>query len=182
MGLSLSSLWNLWSYRDVRVTLIGLDGAGKTSIINKLNLGEVKDTIPTIGFNVEKVTYKNLNMNIFDVGGQERLRRVWSQYFEGASAVIFAVDSCDKARLADAANELHKAFESPHLANASLLVYANKQDLPGALPVSEVRQALNLTKLEGNRKVFVQGSSAIKGQGLYEGLDWLASNLPPQTA
>jgi ADP-ribosylation factor protein 1 len=179
MGLSLSSLWNLWAKRDVRVVMCGLDAAGKSTLSIKLNIGEVQQTVPTIGFNVETIEYKNIKISLWDLGGQERLRRCWTQYLEGASAVIFVVDAVDRARFKEAADELVKLFESPHLSKACLLVYANKQDLPNAASASEVREALGLQKMESLRKVYIQGSSATTGKGLYEGLDWMVNNLPP---
>ena len=179
----MSSLWALFgSTREARIIEVGLDAAGKTTIVNKLQLGEVQNTIPTIGFNVETLQYKNVKLSLWDLGGQERLRRCWEQYLEGATGVIFVVDSSDRARFQEAADELKKLFDSPHLANASLLVYANKQDLPNAAPTSDVRQALKLQNFEHQRKVFIQGSSATNGKGLYEGLDWLVGNLPPAPA
>jgi GTPase SAR1 family protein len=74
MGLSLSTLWNLWRKKDVRIVMLGLDAAGKTTVLNRLKLGETTTTIPTIGFNVESVEYKNLKFTMFDCGGQHRLQ------------------------------------------------------------------------------------------------------------
>ena len=79
--------------------MLGYDGAGKTTILYKLKLGEAVSTVPTIGFNVDKVQYKNLEMTIWDIGGQEKLRNLWHHYFQNTNALIFVVDSCDSDRL-----------------------------------------------------------------------------------
>ena len=76
-----------------RIVLVGLDNAGKTTILYKLKLGEVVTTIPTIGFNVESVVYKNISMTVWDVGGQTKIRPLWQHYYENTDAVIYAVDS-----------------------------------------------------------------------------------------
>jgi len=178
MGGKLSTLWNLMFHkREVRVCMIGLDAAGKTTILNKLKLGETLSTIPTIGFNVDTVEYKNLKLTMWDVGGQARLRSLWKHYFQNADAVIFVVDSNDTARITEAMTELQHSLSHEDLAKASLLVYANKQDLPNAMPTSVVQDKLKLADLRG-RKVYIQGCSATSGNGLWEGLDWLSANLP----
>jgi len=178
MGLKLSTMWNLmFAKQEVRVTMIGLDAAGKTATLNRLAMGEAIATIPTIGFNVQTVEYKNLKMTMWDVGGQHRLRKLWRHYYEHTSVVIFVVDSADRARLVEAAEELHHALSDDHLRNATVLVYANKQDLPNALPVPEVQEALKLRELRG-RKWYIQGCTATTGAGLFEGLDWASANLP----
>jgi ADP-ribosylation factor protein 1 len=178
MGFSWSSLFNLWREEEVRFVMIGLDAAGKTTVLNRLKFGEVSVTVPTIGFSVESITYKNIKMNLFDVGGQQVLRKLWNHYYEGCRGVIFVVDSADRARLAEAASELHGVLLAEELRDATLLVLANKQDLPNPASVSDVQEALKLRDVRG-RKFFVQGCSATTGTGLFQGLDWLAANLPP---
>ena len=94
--------------KDVRILMLGLDAAGKTSILYKLKLGEVVTTIPTIGFNVESVKYANLNFQVWDVGGQDRIRPLWRHYFMNAQAIVWVVDSCDRARVGESGHELAK--------------------------------------------------------------------------
>jgi len=179
MGLRFSSLFRLFfSNREVRVVCVGLDAAGKTTIGGKLARGENLTTIPTIGFNVEQVQYKNLNLQLWDVGGQTRLRSLWRHYYQNTDCMIFVIDSADRQRVAEASDELHAALSDDNLRNASLLVYANKQDLPNAMSTGELTEHLKLRDLR-NRRWFIQGCSAVTGNGLYEGLDWLAGNLPP---
>ncbi|CAI7843174.1 unnamed protein product [Closterium sp. NIES-53] len=93
--------------RDMRILMVGLDAAGKTTILYKLKLGENVTTIPTIGFNVETVEYKNISFTVWDVGGQDRIRPLWKHYFQHTNGLIFVVDSNDKDRVAEARDELH---------------------------------------------------------------------------
>jgi ADP-ribosylation factor protein 1 len=126
------------------------------------------------GFNVESVTYKNISFTVWDVGGQDKIRPLWRHYYEDAQGVIFVVDSNDPGRFAEARGELQSMLNEAELRDATLLVYANKQDLPNARSVAEVTNALELSALKG-RKWYIQGCCGPSGQGLYEGLDWLSN-------
>jgi len=162
--------------KDMRILMVGLDAAGKTTILYKLKLGEIVTTIPTIGFNVETVEYKKINFTVWDVGGQDKIRPLWRHYFQNTQGLIFVVDSNDRERAAEAAAELKKMLGEDELRDAVLLVFANKQDLPNAMSVAEVTDKLGLHALR-NRKWFIQSTCATSGDGLYEGLDWLANTL-----
>lgn len=163
-------LWN--TQKEIRILILGLDGAGKTTILYRLQMGEVVTTKPTIGFNVETLKYKNLTLNIWDLGGQTSIRPYWRCYYTNTAAVIFVVDSTDKDRIAVACKELHMMLKEEELLDSALLVFANKQDQVGALSAADVSQALSLTDLK-DRSWSIVASSAIKGEGLTEGLDWL---------
>ena len=114
------------SNKQSRIILIGLDGAGKTTLLFNMKLGEVVNTVPTIGFNMEAVQYKNIEFNMWDVGGQDRLRALWHHYYEGADAIIYCVDSSDRDRVEEAAETLAGVLSDETLKGAHLLVYANK--------------------------------------------------------
>ena len=181
MGLSITKLFDwLRTDRDIRVVMVGLDAAGKTTILYKMKLGEVITTIPTIGFNVETVQYKALNMTVWDVGGQTKIRPLWKYYYQNTNAVIYVCDSTDEERFAEAKAELHSLLQSDELRNAHLLVYANKQDAPNAQKPTDVAEKLGLTEIR-NRPWYIQSSSALSGEGLYEGMDWLSRSLRQQT-
>merc|ERR1711948_209891 len=105
---------------------VGLDAAGKTTILYKLKLNEVVTTIPTIGFNVETVEYKKLSFTVWDIGGQDKIRKLWRHYYMGTAGVIFVVDSNDRDRIEDAREELSKMLSEDELRDAALLVLANK--------------------------------------------------------
>ncbi len=163
---------------EARILMVGLDAAGKTTILYKLKLGEMVTTIPTIGFNVERVNYKKTEFTIWDIGGQHKIRPLWNFYYSGCKCIIFAVDSADVERVSgtddSAAEELHRMLAADELKDAALLVLANKQDLPGAMTVSQLTERLRLPQLGGSRKWYIQGCCASTGDGLYEGLDWIS--------
>ena len=162
-----------------RILLLGLDAAGKTTILYKLKLGEVVTTIPTIGFNVENVQYKNIEFNMWDVGGQDKIRVLWRHYFTGTDAIIFVVDSNDRDRVAMASDELHKMLKDEELHDAYVLVLANKQDLPNSMSAAEVADKMGLSAMR-NRQWYVQPATAVSGDGIHEGLDWLATTFAKQ--
>ena len=156
--------------------MVGLDNAGKTTVLYKLKLGEVVTTIPTIGFNVETVDYKNISFTVWDVGGQTKLRGLWHHYFENSDAVIFVVDSSDRERLHEAREELDNILQDDRLRDSSLLVFSNKIDKPQSVTTTEVTDKLCLDKHRG-RQWFIQATCAVTGEGIVDGLEWLASNL-----
>jgi ADP-ribosylation factor protein 1 len=167
--------------RDMRVLMVGLDAAGKTTVLYKLKLGEVITTIPTIGFNVETVDYKTMKWTVWDVGGRGKIRPLWRHYYQNTTALIFILDSNDRERIEEAGEELSRMLAEPELADMPCLVFANKQDLPNAMSVAEITDKLRLHQLQ--RPWFIQASCATSGDGLYEGLDWLSHTLdhPPSS-
>ena len=126
MGGFLSQLSSLFEKREARILMLGLDAAGKTTILFKLKLGEVVSSVPTIGFNVETVEFKNCKFNVWDVGGQDKIRGMWRHYYQNTEGLIYVVDSSDKARLNIAKEELHKMLAEEELKDTVLLVLANK--------------------------------------------------------
>jgi small GTP-binding protein len=178
MGFFLSKVWSklLLRKKEVRILMVGLDAAGKTTILYQLKMGEIVKTIPTIGFNVETIEYKGLSFTVWDVGGQDKIRVLWRHYYQNTDGLIFVIDSNDKERIEDAAEELKKMLGEDELRDVVCLVMANKQDLSGALSPNEVTEKLGMGQLKG-RQWLVQGTSATTGQGLKEGLDWMAGVL-----
>ncbi|XP_078575617.1 E3 ubiquitin-protein ligase TRIM23-like isoform X1 [Branchiostoma floridae x Branchiostoma japonicum] len=162
---------------EMRVVTLGLDESGKTAILFKLKQDEFMQTIPTIGFNVETVEYKNLKFTIWDVGGKPKLRPLWKHYYLNTQAVIFVVDSADCVRIDETYDELSKLLAEKELREAVLLVFANKQDLPNALPIEEITDRLSLHKLCCGRSWHIQACDARTGMGLHDGLDWLSHQL-----
>lgn len=130
MGGQLSKMMGkIFGSKEMRLLMLGLDAAGKTTILYKLKLGQDVTTIPTVGFNVETVTYKNVKFNVWDVGGQDKIRPLWRHYFSGTQGLIFVIDSCDAARMDEARQELHRIINDREMKDSLLLVFANKQDL-----------------------------------------------------
>ena len=160
----------------MRLLMIGLDAAGKTTILYKLKLGEVVTTIPTIGFNVETVEYKHISFTAWDVGGKDKIRPLWRHYYQNTSAMIFVVDSNDRDRVDDSRDELQRMLAEDELKGAPLLVVANKQDLPGAMSSKEVSERLGLAS-RVDRAWYITAACATTGMGLFEGLDWLSAEL-----
>ncbi|KAK9370472.1 ADP-ribosylation factor family-domain-containing protein [Lipomyces kononenkoae] len=166
--------------REIRLIMLGLDAAGKTTILFRLKLGQGVTTIPTVGFNVESVTYKNVKFSVWDVGGQDKIRPLWRHYYTGTQGLIFVVDSSDRKRISEARQELHRVISDLEMRNCLLLIFANKQDLPDAMKPTEITKELDLASLK-DRIWFVQPSTAKTGDGLTEGLCWLSANIPKQT-
>ncbi|XP_078491210.1 uncharacterized protein LOC100183030 [Ciona intestinalis] len=179
MGFFLSKLATMWQDFNTcpaSAAMVGLDGAGKTTITYKLALNEVVTTIPTIGFNVQTVSpCKGLTLTIWDVGGQEIIRKLWHHYYNNTDGFIYVVDSTDQVRFSEAKEELHKALEHDALRRVPVLVFANKQDMPYAVPVSKVTDALELGKLNREHKWHIQACCAVTGDGLMEGFEVFAS-------
>ncbi|KAF7101527.1 hypothetical protein CFC21_102841 [Triticum aestivum] len=193
MGIVFTRLFSsVFGNREARILVLGLDNAGKTTILYRLQMGEVVSTIPTIGFNVETVQYNNIKFQVWDLGGQTSIRYIlyskypypksvimmpyWRCYFPNTQAIIYVVDSSDTDRLVTAKEEFHSILEEDELKGAVVLVYANKQDLPGALDDAAITESLELHKIK-SRQWAIFKTSAIKGEGLFEGLNWLSNAL-----
>ncbi|KAH9760185.1 ADP-ribosylation factor 3 [Citrus sinensis] len=194
MGIMFSRMFSsLFGNKEARILVLGLDNAGKTTILYRLQMGEVVSTIPTIGFNVETVQYNNIKFQVWDLvvytlncsrvgfkvlerGGQTSIRPYWRCYFPNTEAVIYVVDSSDTDRIQTAKEEFHAILEEEELKGAVALIFANKQDLPGALDDAAVSEALELHKIK-NRQWAIFKTCAIKGEGLFEGMDWLSNTL-----
>jgi len=167
----------------MRIVCIGLDGAGKTTIINKVR-GIDSIAQPTTGFNVESVsTSKKWEFSVIDVSGAPTTRALWRHQYHDVAAVVFVVDSADKGRLAEATKELESAMKDNELRGLSVLLYGNKQDVDGAANEEELKKTMNLQENFGkDRKWHVQLCSGISGQGISEGLAWLEGEKKRQMA
>ncbi|KAK4904605.1 Arf GTPase arl1 [Elasticomyces elasticus] len=159
--------------KDIRILILGLDNAGKTTLLYRLKMGEVVTTIPTIGFNVESVKYGSLTFDVWDLGGQTSIRPYWRSYYANTAAVVFVIDSTDIERLEIAADELKSMLSEDELRDSALLVFANKQDQPGAQGAGEISEALKLGELR-DRNWSIVACSCIDGKGINEGMDWLS--------
>eukprot|EP00761_Pharyngomonas_kirbyi_P014965 gb/GECH01014996.1/.p1 GENE.gb/GECH01014996.1/~~gb/GECH01014996.1/.p1 ORF type:complete len:180 (+),score=35.27 gb/GECH01014996.1/:1-540(+) len=177
MGVLFTKLFSkLFGDTQVKIIIVGLDNAGKTTTLYKLHLGEVVATQPTIGSNVEEVNYKNIKFQVWDLGGQESLRPTWNLYFANTQALILMVDSTDRDRMGIVKEELFNILTKQDLNNTKILVMANKQDKKNAMSAPEISKLLNLSKIQGH-DWHIQGTCALTGDGLHEGLDWLVTRL-----
>ena len=176
MGLVISRVMDcLLGKKEMRILMLGLDAVGKTTILYRLKLGEIISTISTIGFNVEMVEYKNIKFTVWDMGTQDKMKLLWKHYYKDTQGLVFVVDSSDKERIELAREEIYRILGEEELKGKPLLVFANKQDI-GVLSVTEVAEKLELHSLK-DRDWYIQGTSAVNGEGLYEGLDWLSNSL-----
>ncbi|KAK9686956.1 ADP-ribosylation factor family [Popillia japonica] len=157
MGKFLSKIFGK---KQIRILMLGLNAAGKTTILYKLKLNQRVRTVPTIGFNVETVTYKDVKFNVWDVGGQDRIKPLWRHYYTDTQALIFVVDCGDRERIDEAREELHYVIKDSEMQDAVILIYANKQDIPGAMDSHEVQEKLGLTRLR-DRNWHVQPTNRI---------------------
>ncbi|CAR24951.1 ADP-ribosylation factor 3 [Lachancea thermotolerans] len=177
MGNSISRVMvKMFGYREMKILMLGLDNAGKTTILYKLKLNKIKTSAPTVGFNVETVSFRNVKFNMWDVGGQDRLRPLWRHYFPATTALIFVIDSQDMKRLNEAKEELYSIIGDKEMEEVVLLVLANKQDLKGSMNPQEISDYLELKSHLDSQLWCVIGSNALTGQGLVEGLSWITNN------
>ena len=146
--------------RATRTIILGLDAAGKTTLLYRLKLGQVVSTIPTIGFNVETISYENNDFVSWDVGGRSNLKGLWRHYFQEASLVIFVVDSNDKDRMPQAMEQLSSVLDTfadmvwsgQNKRMPTVLIYANKQDLPNAVPPEAIARQVHLHQISRLRE------------------------------
>jgi len=153
-----------------------LDNAGKTTILKKLNDEDISTVSPTLGFNIKTFVHHGYTLNVWDVGGQRTLRPYWRNYFELTDAIVWVVDSSDRLRLKDCRDELHALLLEDRLAGASLLVFINKQDIPGSLTDTDICQALELKSIKSHHWK-MQPCSAVTGDNLVTGLDWIVNDV-----
>ncbi|XP_058039450.1 ADP-ribosylation factor-like protein 4D [Ahaetulla prasina] len=161
----------------LHVVVVGLDAAGKTSLLYRLKFQEFIKSAPTKGFNMEKIRVplgtSRITFQVWDVGGQEKLRPLWKSYMRRTDGVVFVVDSAEVERLEEARVELHRIAHSSDNQGIPVLVLANKQDVAHALSVAEVEKHLGLHELYTSTLSHIQGCSAISGLGLQPALEKL---------
>merc|ERR1711871_168340 len=123
--------------QELRLLMLGLDNSGKTTALKKLSGETIESITPTQGFNIKAVQQQGFKLNMWDIGGQKHIRPYWKNYFANTDAIIYMVDSADKRRMDECAEELDALLDEDQLAGVPVLVFANKQDLLGALTVAE---------------------------------------------
>mmetsp|Transcript_98705 Transcript_98705/g.156011 ORF Transcript_98705/g.156011 Transcript_98705/m.156011 type:complete len:182 (+) Transcript_98705:74-619(+) len=154
-----------------RVLMVGLKGAGKTSLLQKMaSKGTAAPS--TVGFDVEAVECGTMNVTVWDIGSQsKKLRSLWRHHFDGVQGFIFVLDSCDDRCMDLAKSELGKILKDRN--NAPVLIFANKQDLYAAASADEVSRRLGLQ----HKRCVVQPTCAIDGAGITRGMEWLAAEM-----
>jgi len=162
--------------KEARILMLGLDNAGKTTILKKLSEEDISHIMPTQGFNIKSLVQDNFKLNVWDIGGQKTIRPYWSNYFESSDALVYVIDSSDRRRLEESGQELAELVAEDKLGGIPLLVFANKQDLLNALSAEEIADMLKLETIK-DRTWTIQACSAKGGDGLQEGMEWLISNV-----
>ncbi|KAJ0301635.1 hypothetical protein COL516b_007609 [Colletotrichum fioriniae] len=157
--------------KEMRILMLGLDNAGKTTIVKKIMGEDVNTVSPTLGFIIKTIDYDGIG----DVGGQKTLRSYWRNYFEKTDALIWVVDATDRLRIEDCREELHGLLQEERLSGASLLVFANKTDVNGCMDEQEILQGLQLEAIRTHRW-HVLRCSAMTGSNLKEGLAWVVDD------
>ena len=177
MGFIFSKILDFFSRSrsNFKIIILGIQNAGKTTILYRLSLGQLVQTTPTIGSNVEEISYNNVKLQAWDLGGQESTRSVWDVYFVNTDAIIYVIDSND-TNYEESKNQFNKLLSNDALKNTVILIYANKQDLSGAKGVNEIIQLYEFDKIQGHIW-HIQPCSAQTGEGLVTGMKWLSDQL-----
>jgi len=158
--------------QELRILTLGLDNAGKTTILKCLASEDISSITPTQGFNIKSVQSQGFKLNVWDIGGQRKIRPYWKNYFDNTDALIYVIDSADRKRFEETGEELFDLLDEEKLAAVPLLVYANKQDLFNASRADEISKGLNLISLR-DRPWQIQGCSAHQGEGVQDGMEWV---------
>ncbi|XP_053575249.1 ADP-ribosylation factor-like protein 3 [Bombina bombina] len=161
---------------DIRIVLLGLDNAGKTTILTQLALEEINNITPTQGFNIKSVQAQGLKLSVWDIGGQRTIRSQWKRYLGNTDLLIYVVDSADRKRFEETGQELAELVEDDNLLGVPLLVFANKQDLLTAAPAADIATGLNLHTYR-DRMWQIQACSALSGEGIQDGMKWMCKNI-----
>ena len=178
MGFILSKILEFFtrSRNNFKIIILGMQNAGKTTILYRLSLGQLVKTTPTIGSNVEEINYNNVQFQAWDLGGQESTRSVWDVYYMNTDAIVYVIDSQDEEYYEESKLQFHKLLRNSALKNATILIFANKQDLSEVKDVNRLIQDYELDKIK-DHIWHIQPCSALKGEGLVEGIKWLSEQL-----
>ncbi|KAK3567470.1 hypothetical protein QTP86_019982 [Hemibagrus guttatus] len=166
MGLIVAKLWSFFCNLEHKVIIVGLDNAGKTTILYQFLMKEVVHTSPTIGSNVEEIVVKNTHFLMWDIGGQESLRSSWNTYYSNTEFIILVVDSTDRERLAISKEELYRMLAHEDLRKAAVLIFANKQDMKGCMSAAEISKYLTLSSIK-DHPWHIQSCCALTGEGSF---------------
>lgn len=163
--------------REMRILMLGLDNAGKTTALLCFCGEDTSEIPPTVGFNIKTVRVRQFKVNVWDVGGQKSIRSFWRNYFDTTDGLVWVVDSTDRQRLSDCKRELSNLLIEERLRGSSLLILANKQDCPSALSVHEISSFLELDAVKTTRECGVFPCSALDRESIQKGLDWIIEDI-----
>ncbi|CAH0384646.1 unnamed protein product [Bemisia tabaci] len=165
----------LWK-EEMELTLVGLQCSGKTTFVNVIASNQFsEDMIPTVGFNMRKITKGNVTIKVWDIGGQPRFRSMWERYCRGVNAIVYMVDAADNEKIEASRNELHQLVDKPALAGIPILVLGNKRDLPNALDVKELIDRMDLVAIQ-DREICCYSISCKQKDNIDITLQWLIAH------
>jgi len=171
MGIFFSKFFT----KKIRLLILGLDGAGKTTILYKFKFEESLTTVPTIGFNVETAKIGNLEVTMWDMGGQDKLRSLWKYYFHNCDALVFVIDSTDTSRFNEVNEELYKILSDKNMESLKfILILWNKIDCVTSKHVTNFKDYIHINFPP---KIYIQACSGLKGTGVKEGFRKLYETL-----
>jgi ADP-ribosylation factor-like protein 2 len=163
--------------KEMRLLMLGLDNAGKTTVLMTFCGDDISEIPPTVGFNIKTVSVRDFKVNIWDVGGQKSIRSFWRNYFDTTDGLVWVVDSTDRHRLMDCKRELAVLLGEEKLRGSSLLILANKQDLQSALSLEDIAKVLELDTIKSSRECAVYSCSALDGGSVHKALDWIIDDI-----
>ncbi|OQR69431.1 ADP-ribosylation factor protein 8B-A-like [Tropilaelaps mercedesae] len=167
---------SLFWKEEMELTLVGLQYSGKTTFVNVISSEKFsEDMIPTVGFNMRKITKGNVTIKMWDIGGQPRFRSMWERYCRGVNAIVYMVDAADRDKIEPARNELHTLLDKPQLAGIPVLVLGNKRDLPGALDEKDIIEQMNLNAIT-DREICCYSISCKEKENIDITLQWLIAH------
>ena len=167
---------SLFWKKNLEISVVGLQNAGKTTLMNTFSGEYDMDTMSTIGFNLRHMKKGNVSLNVWDLSGQKYARESWEKYCRASDVIIFVVDSADFANIDLARVELQQLLAWPSLEGIPLLVLGNKNDLEHSLTEEQLIQQMQLQKIE-KRKIAVYSISAKRRVNIDVALKWI-SELP----
>jgi len=172
---------SLFWKEEIELTLVGLQSSGKTTFVNVIASGQFTEegSIPTVGFNMRKITKGNVTIKLWDIGGQPRFRSMWERYCRGVNAIVFMVDAADEEKLDAARNELTQLLDKQQLESIPVLVLGNKKDLPNALNEGELIERMNLSSIQ-NREICCYSISCKNKTNIDITLKWLIDHSKSQ--
>jgi len=165
---------------EAKILLLGLDNAGKTTLLHLLRYGSIKQAIPTRNPTMEQLVLNNVVFSAYDMGGNIRERPLWPEYFPTVSGLVFIIDVADTARLAEARDVLNVTLQHESLRNTPVLILGNKIDLPTAISESQLGEFLLISS--SSPLVRIQMCSIVKKQGFRDGFEWLARTIQEKSS